>query len=299
MVVESLLMVLMALFWAGGFVSGKLSVAAAPPEVVAFLRFLVAGVVLLVLTAGKWRELAFTRRDLPLVLGLGASGVAAYNLLFFGGLQISPASDAAMIIPTLNPLITLILAAPLLGERLTPRKLGGASLSILGQVLIFFTLIRVATQDPARLAGDLYYVASAVCWSTYTILGRIAARRFTPMAATTLASVIGALMLLPFALWKFPGSTGYTLPFWGHILYMGLGATVAGFCLWAWGLERLGASRAAIFLNLVPVFTLILAAFFLGDRPSLVQVGGMVLVMGGVYLASTGGSKAVTLVDAR
>lgn len=297
--VESLLMVLMAVFWAGGFVSGKLSVAAAPPEVVAFLRFFVAGVVLLALMAGRWRELRFTRRDLPLVLGLGASGVAGYNLLFFGGLQISPASDAAMIIPTLNPLLTLILAVPLLGERLTPRKLGGAALSIAGQMLIFYTLIRVASQDPSRLAGDLYYVGSAVCWSTYTILGRIAARRFTPMASTTIASVIGALMLLPFAAWQFPGSTGYTLPFWGHILYMGLGATVAGFCLWAWGLERLGASRAAIFLNLVPVFTLILAALFLGERPSAVQVGGMVLVMGGVFLASTGKRPTAALAESR
>lgn len=285
---DYLLMTLMAILWAGSFVSGKLSVASVPPEIVAFLRFLVAGLTMLgIMSIRNWRELGITKRDLPLVLGLGASGIAGYNLLFFRGLHLSPASDGAMIVPTLNPLITLFVAALLLGEPLTARKLTGASISLVGQVLIFWTLVAEAAHDPARLLGDLYYVASAVCWSTYTILGRMAAKRFTPMAATTTASVSGMMMLLPFALWQYPGSTGYTLPFGGHILYLGWGATVGGFFLFSRGVHRLGASRAAVFINLVPVFTIALAAAFLGERPSLLQVAGILVVLGGVYLAGT------------
>jgi drug/metabolite transporter (DMT)-like permease len=288
-VVDYLLMTLMALFWAGAFVSGKVSVAAVPPEIVAFLRFLVAAMAMLAIMAGAktWKQLDAAKGNIPLVLGLGASGIAAYNLLFFRGLHLSPASDGAMIIPTLNPLLTLFVAALILGEPLTARKLTGALISLVGQLLIFWTLVRAAAGDPARLTGDLYYVASALCWAIYTILGRVAAKRFTPMASTTLGSVSGALMLLPFALWQYPGSTGYTLPFWGHVAYMALGATVAGFFLWNRGLERLGASRAAVFMNLVPVFTLVLAALILGERPTLLQMTGMVVVLSGVFLAGT------------
>lgn len=287
--IDYVLMVLMAIFWAGAFVSGKVSVASVPPEIVAFLRFFVAGLSMvgIMLVLRKQKDLGITRRDLPLVIGLGATGIAGYNLLFFWGLYLSPASDGAMIVPTLNPLLTLFGAAILLGERLTAQKLTGASISLVGQVLIFWTLFQSAGQDPQRLAGDLLYVGSAVCWSTYTILGRIAARRFTPMASTAIGSLSGMLMLLPFALWRFPGSTGYTWPFAGHILYLAWGATVAGFFLWSRGLHRLGASRAAVFINLVPVFTVALAALFLGERPTVLQLGGMGIVLAGVFLAGT------------
>ncbi len=297
--IDYVLMVLMAIFWAGAFVSGKVSVASVPPEIVAFLRFLVAGLSMVVIMYGvrKQKELALTKRDIPLVLGLGASGIAGYNLLFFWGLHLSPASDGAMIVPTLNPLLTLFVAAILLGEPLTARKLTGASISLVGQILIFWTLVRAAAHDPGRLAGDLFYVGSAVCWSTYTILGRIAARRFTPMASTTIASMTGMLMLLPFAIWRLPGSTGYNLPFAGHILYLAWGATVAGFFLWSRGLHRLGASRAAVFINLVPVFSVALAALFLGERPTWLQVLGMGIVLGGVFLAGT--AKSATPATAK
>lgn len=285
---EYVFMVLMAILWAGAFVSGKLSVASVSPEVVAFLRFLVAGLALVAVMAVRNRKaLGLARRDLPLALALGVTGVAGYNLLFFRGLRLSLASDGAMIVPTLNPLLTLFAAAIVLGEPLTARKLSGAGIALVGQVLLFWTLVQAAAHDPARLLGDLYYLASAVLWSAYTILGRIASKRFSPMASTTIATALGAVMLLPFALWQYPGSTGYTLPFWGHILYLALGATVGAFFLWSRGIEQMGASRTAVFVNLIPVFTVILAALFLGERPTLVQIAGMFLVLGGVFLAGS------------
>jgi len=285
---EYVLLVVMAFFWAGAFVAGKLSVASVAPEIVAFLRFFTAGVVL---TGGMtiWQRggMRVKRQDWPLVLGLGASGIAAYNLLFFQGLHLAPASDGAMIIPTLNPLITLFASVPLLGERLSRQKLTGAAVSLVGQTLIFGSLWQAAAHDPVRLKGDLLYAGAAICWSTYSILGRIAAKRFTALASTTWATLAGTVMLAPFALWRAAGSTGYTIAFWADVLYMAIFGTVIAFFLWSRGLERLGASRAAVFINLVPVITLVLASVVLGERPASVQVVGMLVVLGGVYLAGT------------
>lgn len=281
-------MVLMAVLWAGGFVIGKLSVSTVPPEMVAFLRFLIAGLVLLGLLALRQRHaLRLERRDWWLVLGLGATGIAGYNLLFFWGLRYSLASDGAMIIPTLNPLITLFVAPVVLGEALTSRKLAGAAVSLVGQVLIFWTLLEAAATDPARLQGDLFFVGSAVCWSAYSILGRIAARRFSPLASTTWGSLGGLLLLVPFALYAVPGSSGYSGFFWANAVYLALGATVAGFLLWSRGVHTLGASRAAVFINLVPVFAVTMAYLFLGERPGGLQVLGMLVVLAGVSLAGT------------
>jgi drug/metabolite transporter (DMT)-like permease len=293
-VLDYLLMTLMALLWASGFVVAKLAVVSVAPEVAAFIRFFLSSIVLMAMVA-IWQRpgLRLGRRDWPLVLGLGATGIAAYNLFFFWGVHLSLASDAAMIIPTLNPLITLFAASILLGEALTRRKLVGAGISLVGQVLIFWSLIVAAADDPARLFGDLLFVGSAICWSTYSILGRIASRRFTPMAATAWGSLSGMLLLVPFAFLALPRSTGYTPAFAGYMLYIALAGTVAGFFLWSRGVHRLGASRAAVFLNLVPVFTLFLAFVILGERPSWPQVLGMLIVLGGVYLAGGAAQRRV------
>ncbi len=292
---EYLLLAVMSLLWAGSFVVGKLTVASVPPEVVAFLRFAVAGSVLMGLLALREPDsLRLWRKDWPLMLGLGATGIALYNLGFFFGLRYGLASHGAMIIPTLNPLITLFAAVPLLGEGLTRRKLSGAAISLVGQVLIFWTLFQQIAGHADRLLGDLFFVGSAVVWSLYTILGRVASRRFSPLAATAWASAVGAVMLIPFALRgarasAAAGTAAYlgNPLFWANVLYLGLGATVAGFVIWSRGVTRLGASRAAVFINLVPVSALALSAAFLDEPVTWVQVGGVLLVLSGVYLAGS------------
>ncbi|HEY3366899.1 MAG TPA: DMT family transporter [Symbiobacteriaceae bacterium] len=290
---DYLSMVLMAILWAGAFVAGKLSVSTVPPDIVAFLRFFIAGTVLVGIAAIWGKEsLKLPRRNFLLACGLGLTGIAGYNLLFFIGLQYTPSSDGAMIIPTLTPVVTLFAAALLLGEALTQRKLLGAAISLGGQALIFWALLSTVAHDPARLKGDLIYLAAMFFWAAYGIIGRIAAKRFTPLGATTWGSITGTLMLLPFALWSFPGSGGYKPMFWADVVYLALGATVAGFFLWSRGLKILGASRSAVFMNMVPVFTVILAFLILGERPSWLQVAGMLVVLTGVYITQSGPAPA-------
>jgi len=291
-VIDYLLMIMMVFVWSGGFVISKLSVVSIAPEMVAFLRFLIASLCLVVPVA-IWQPklLRINRSDFPVVLGLGATGVFAYNLFFFWGSRYAMASDGAMIIPTLNPIITLFVAALLLGEPLTTRKLSGAAISISGQVLIFWSLIGAVSDDSTRLLGVLLHVGAAVCWSSFSILGRLGSRRFSPMTATVWATMSGTLMLAPFALIHASPAIGFTWDFWAQVSYLALGATVAGYFLWNRGIARLGASRTAIFLNLVPGTTLILAYLFLNEAPSLPQIIGILLVAVGVYMVST---KALT-----
>ncbi len=286
----TLSLILVALLWGGFFVVGTLSVHAAPPLTVGAWRFLIATPCFLVLFWPRRKAEALpTWRDLPVLAGMGATGVLAYNWLSFEAMQLAGAADGAMITPALHPLITLLVAGMLFGEPLTIARVAGVLLAIGGEGLVFHDALTTADSRPDRLVGDLYYLAAAVCWSAYTLLGRAAARRFSPLATSLYSSALGTLMLLPVAgsaLFEIPaGAGGWT--FWLGVLYLAVGGTVAAFWLWHRGIARIGASRAASFSYLVPVSALALSTLFLHERPTAIQLSGIGLVLAGVVLANS------------
>lgn len=285
---------LTALLWAGVFVVGKLAVQAASPLAVAALRFAGASAVFLILALGPARTAAgrVWRQDAPLLVGLGLAGVTFYQSLFFWGLALAPASDGAMIVPTLNPVITAVLAAFFLGERGTWRTGAGLILSLGGVALILGGAAATgAAPDGGRLLGDALFLASALGWAVYNVLSRVATRRMTPLAASAYSTAAGTVPLLALAAADPAGVAGTThlaagAPFWAGIAYMAVGGTVVPFLLWNRGIQRLGIGPASVFTNLVPVFSLFLAVIFLGERPAGLQLGGTTLVLAGVWLAA-------------
>ncbi len=289
---DYLLMIIVAVLFAGVYVVAKLSVYSIAPEMVAFLRFLVAAVSL-VIPVAIWqpRLLRINRSDLPLMFGLGLTGVVAFNLFFFWGAKLGMASDGAMIIPTLSPILTIFAAAWVLSEPLTSRKLTGAAVSLIGQILIFWGLISAASDDLTRMLGLLLHVGAAISWALFSVLGRLGSRRFSPMTATVWGTASGVVMLAPFALLQKSPASAFTWTFWGQITYLGIGASAGAIFLWNRSVARIGAGRTSIFLNLVPGTTLILTYLLLDEKPTLPQVIGILIAGVGVYLVSTTARK--------
>lgn len=282
-------MVLVTFLWAAFFVSGKLAVAEAGPLAVAALRFAMAGTVLAVwLVAKEKGAFRLSGRDWLLALALGATGVVAYNWLTFVGLTLAPATDGAMISPSLNPVLTVFLAALWFQEPLSRNKVLGLVLAIGGLALIFGGPMLTATSTPGRWLGDLLLLGSGVAWSAYTLLGRAATGRFSSLASTTYASVLGGLMLLPLA-WG-PLQTvqwsALSPAFWGHITFLALGSTVAAFMLFQSSIRLVGASNTVVYLPLIPIFGVLMGVVFLHERPGPLQVAGLVVAIAGVWLAN-------------
>lgn len=277
------------LLWGAFFVVGKASVGEARPLVVATLRFAVASVSLLALLV--WREPQALRigwRDGLLAAALGLTGVALYNGLAFYGFAYAPGSDGAMISPSLNPVITVLVAAFAFSEPLTRARLFGLLLALAGIALVFGGPSLASAATPERLFGDVLFVLSAVSWSAYTLLGKLAVRRFSPLASTTYAAVAGLAMLLPFAASDLARVRWGELSagFWGAVAFLAWGSTVAAFLLWYHALGKVGAARTASYLPLVPIFGVALGVIALGDRPTSVQLAGMAIAVAGVYAAN-------------
>jgi drug/metabolite transporter (DMT)-like permease len=276
-----------ALAWSGAWITGKLAVASAPPLELSTVRFVIAAVVLAAIAI-------VTRTNLgggtlwPVVLA-GVFGYFAYNAFVFVGLTMAPASDGALIVPTLIPVLTAV-AASFVGERLTATKLAGFAVASAGAALVIAAGQTGDEFSGRRLIGDLLMLAGAGCWAIYTVLGTIALRTRSPLAVVTIAAPIGAVMLLPLGFFEkgYADVPGWSTAVWLNVLYLALAVSVASFILFYWLVTRVGAGVAAMSSYFVPVLTLALAVVLLGDRPQPLQLVGGLVILAGVRLATLG-----------
>lgn len=276
-----------ALAWSGSWITGKLAVASAPPLEISTVRFVIAAVVLGAITLATRADLG--RGKLWPVLLAGFFGYCAYNAFVFVGLTMAPASDGALIVPTLIPVLTA-LAASFVGERLTATKVTGFALASIGAALVIAAGQTADAISSRRLIGDVLMLLGAVCWATYTVLGTIAMRTRSPLAVVTVAAPVGALCLLPLGFLEngYADVAGWSATVWLNVLYLALVGTVASFILFYWVVRRVGAAVGAMTSYFVPVLTLAMAVVFLGDRPQPLQLVGGLVILAGVRVATLG-----------
>ena len=278
--------------WAGNFVVGGPLAEVLPPFGLNFLRWCVACALLVPLAL--WREgTTFVRPALrmwrPLLI-MAITGVFLFNSLVYLALTETSSINAALINGT-TPILTLFVVAVLGGGLPTGVRVFGSVVCLAGVVWVvsrgsFETLTSLS---PNR--GDLVMLAAALCWAFYTAIGGNVTREMSPLAATT-ASAILALPLLAL-------SGGYGLltkpvgdisvPVISGLLYVGVGASIVAFLSWNVGIQRVGASRGAIFLNLIPVITAAIAVPVLGESLVPAQLLGGFLVFAGVAIVARSG----------
>ena len=288
----------MAFFWGGTYVAGRilgggLSVGGdllcpkITPFSGAFWRFVTALLVLgpyLILTEKRPR---LDAKTILVILGIGATGIAIYNFLFLWGLQRVPAGRTAVIIAS-NPVFVALAAHFLFKERLGTVRILGILVCLAGASLAIGHGNPLALFSGQLSRHDLGIVAAMLCWAAYSILGKFAVGKISPLAAVTLACLAGVLMLLPFALAEglATETLRLTLTGWGAILFLGIFGTAIGFVWFYEGLQAIGATRAAVFINITPVSAALLGAVILGEPIDASLVAGGALVLIGVALTN-------------
>lgn len=273
-----------ALCWSGSWTFGKLGVMAVPPFELSAIRFAIAGVLMLALARITKQSLGLERWRLLILAGF--FGIFVYNALVFFALTISPASDGALIVPTINPVLTVVFAT-FIGERLTMNKIAGMGLATLGAILVIAAATGL-TFTGQRLTADLLYLGGAAAWSAYATIGAITTRHGSPLGVTAVACLSGAAMLFPLGFLE----KGYAdVPSWPVFAWLDIGylvvfATIVGFVLFYWGVRRFGAGTASMVSYLVPIFALGQAVLILGEQPEPLEVIGGAVILAGVRVAT-------------
>lgn len=282
-----LLLVAMAVFFGGTWVAGKWAVDELPPFTIAALRFGSGALLLFAWTRTGGRSLSPVRRaDLPLVAGLGLTAIAGYNWLFLTGLTLAPSSDGAIIVPGSVPVLTALLAAVVLGERIGRRGAFGILLACAGLLLVISPASRASE---SRLAGDLMFLAGGALWTVYNVLARFASRRFNAVSATLYGMTAGTLFLLPGALLEGsgPALAAASPQAWAGVAYLSVFGSVLAFVFLQLGVARIGPARASTFALLVPVFGVLLSVAMLGDPFSPLTFVGGAVVIAGIWLVQS------------
>jgi len=279
------------LVWGGTFTSARLLGNELEPAVSAFLRFFLASFFLLGLLYFKEHRLpTITKKQFLSLLGMGLTGIALYNLLFFYGLVHAEAGRGSLITAT-NPLLTALGAAILFKERFTIIRIVGFLLCITGAILIITKGDFSALLKEGVGKGELAFIGCAIAWAAYTLIGRFMSDKsnnLSSLAVIAYASCLGTVVLFIAALNTnlYNAISSLTVNAGLNLLYLSLLATVVGFVWFQEGVKELGAAKAAVFIYFMPVSAVFWAWLILDEKFTLVLALGAVLVILGIYLVN-------------
>ena len=282
----ALLLILVSLVWAGSFIVVDITTKEMDPIDLGFLRFLVATPLMILIAVLRKKPLMLPKKELPWLVVLGLTGVTLLYLFQFLGIHFTNAPTASVLINT-NVIFIAILSGLFLHETLTRKRVAGIVLSFIGVFVIMFSdiLKQELTFDNLFFIGGILILLSAFCWAIYSFVGKRLLKTYDEFVITTYAFGFGTLFYIPFVFLHLgPVLQQTSLNGWLAVLYLALTCSLFGYLGWYYALKHIDASKAAVFLNLIPLFT-ILMSFFLGTSLTWFFILGAVLILYGVYLA--------------
>jgi len=222
----------------------------------------------------------------PIIL-LGLIGMFGYHVLFFSALQYTSAVNSSMIGAT-NPLITSILAAFFLNESFGVKRLGAVLIALAGVVLTITNGNFTVLADFSFNKGDILMLLAVLCWAVYSVISRKVMHRYSPLILTSYSFLVCLILLFPFVLLERPlvYLPEVTWKGWSAVLYMSIFASVIGYLVQQMSIKAIGASKTAAFINLVPVFSIILSALILHEKITMFKLFSAAIIISGVYLNS-------------
>jgi drug/metabolite transporter (DMT)-like permease len=269
--------------WSSAFAVAKVALADCPPLLLLMARFLLAGAIILGAVAVMRTPWRLSRRDLAALALLGVANNALYLGLNYVGMRSISAGLSALIVSA-NPVLTAVLAAAVLGERMTWRKAAGLVLGLAGVAFIVQNRIAGGADSAAGIALT---VTALVAMVGGTILFKRLKPQGSLMIGNGVQNLAGGLALVPFAFTL--ESVGDVVPSWRLVLalaYLVLVVSLLAFLLWFHLLTVSGATAASAYHFLMPPLGVLFGWLLLDERVAWPDLLGIVPVVIGIYLVT-------------
>jgi len=271
------------LLWSFAFIAGKVAVTDCPPLILLAARFSLAGILILGFSALRGEAFALSWRDVAVCAVLGVANNALYLGLGYTGLQNTSAGLGGLIVSS-NPVFTAVLAALLLNEPLTWRKIAGLLLGMIGVAFVVWHRMEIGTDS---LRGILFTFAALASIVGGTILFKLLAPQGSLWIGNGIQNLAAGLVLIPFAATL--ADVGDIVPSARLVWSFGflvLGGSIFAYFLWFRLLTLCGATAASAWHFVMPPLAMLFAWIVLGEHLDVRDLIGIIPVALGIYLVT-------------
>jgi len=275
--------------WASSFIAIKATLPYIEPMSIIFGRMLVASLCF-VYFIKSFMKLNFTKNDIKYIALMVLFEPCLYFIFEAQALVYTTAGQAGMI-TSMMPLITAIGAGIFLNELISKKLILGSILAIFGAVWLSLSGTDDTYATNSLLGNSLEFMAM-VCGAGYAISIRDLAKKFSPLFLTAIQSFVGFLFFLPFAIWDYNHvDMEFNIVAISWIAYLGVVVTLGGYGLFNFALSRMAVSKASMYINLIPIFTLVLASLILGETLAYIELIASGIILAGVFITQVPTSR--------
>ena len=279
-----ILSLIFAMFiWASSFVALKSAMNDLGPFTVIFFRMLIASLCFLYFIKG-FLKYDFSKKDIKFILLLALFEPCLYFIFESKALQLTSASQAGMI-TSLMPIITAMVAGYFLKEIISKQMIFGSLIAMSGA--IWLSLQGTSSLDaPNPLLGNFLEFLAMLCAAFYTVTVRYLSDRYSALFITAIQVFIGTIFFIPLFIYEYVNiGLNMTIESFLWVAYLGVIVTLGGYGLYNYALTKIEASKASIFIYLIPVFTLFLAYFMLNEKLSSLEFIACFIILFGVFIS--------------
>jgi drug/metabolite transporter (DMT)-like permease len=277
------LLILATILWGGNYICGRFLAPALPSTLLNTVRWAISTAILVGI-------LALNKKSLPIFtkwkefMTLGFLGIFAFSTLTYLGLRSISASQAGMISAGI-PIAILVFTPFVLKEHIKLKSWIGILVSIMGVIVLFQG--KHVEASHVSVLGDIEIVLSCVAWGLYTVLGKRYGKEIDPLTMTAGAALYGTIFSAISCIGTVkPDMVHMTGIAWICVIYVSTFASVGAYLAWNAGVKVVGAARAAPYINLLPVWTVVFGVLLLHEQISWMSLMGGVLTIVGAILAS-------------
>jgi drug/metabolite transporter (DMT)-like permease len=271
----------------GTHIIAKVVVQDIEPFTLTMLRSIMAAAGFLIIAQFRGTRFRFDRNDYPMLLLLSFLAVPVNQFLFLLAMKYTVPTNAALFYSA-TPALVLFVSYLARHEIITWKKGIGVATAFGG--ILFIVFEKGIDLHSEMLFGNVMLLIAVIAWVFYTVLGRKLIVRYGAFTTSSFTMIVGGLMFLPVGIFKLKWAelTYLSVGDWGSLVYLALGTSIISYWIWYYALGKVPASKVAIFSNLQPILTTILAVVLLGQAITPHFIFGGTVALAGVVLAQFG-----------
>jgi len=280
----AILAITSTVIWSGNFIVSRYAIHLAGPISLAFFRWTIASISMLpfAYVAIKKEWPIFKQNKLYFFL-MGLIGIAIYNTLIYTAGHHTTAINMALFGSTVHPVVSALLGAALIHEKLHWKNITGMALSIFGTIYLLTKGDLINILQFKIGLGDLLMIIAGCCFGTYNVFVRKKPSGISNTSFLFCIFTLGSIFLFPAALFemKYIQPVVYSTQLLWIVLYIGIGNSTISYLVWNMAIQKIGPGKAALFATLAPLLSSYEAVFFLGETFNKAQItSGLIIIVG-------------------